>query len=88
MTTMDQRYGDGSNHPCCPVCGYCLKCGDCDCQKNTRVSCSGSQEPSAAPQLRRDGTSRLYYDPEKKAIVREDTGEVVMKETIGEVEWF
>lgn len=28
-TTMNDRYGDGSDHPCCPKCGYCVKCGDC-----------------------------------------------------------
>jgi hypothetical protein len=27
--TMDSLYGDGSDHPACPNCGYCLKCGDC-----------------------------------------------------------
>jgi len=27
--TMDEEYGDGSNHICCEKCGYCLTCGDC-----------------------------------------------------------
>ena len=27
--TMDSLYGDGSDHPACAKCGFCLKCGDC-----------------------------------------------------------
>lgn len=27
--TMDEEYGDGSNHICCERCGYCRSCGDC-----------------------------------------------------------
>lgn len=31
--TMDEEYGDGSNHIYCPCCGFCLTCGDCICDK-------------------------------------------------------
>lgn len=29
IKTMDETYGDGSKHLCCPYCGYCMTCGDC-----------------------------------------------------------
>jgi len=31
MKTMDDMYGDGSNHEACEKCGFCLTCGDCIC---------------------------------------------------------
>lgn len=30
MPTMDEMYGDGSDHAACPTCGMCVKCGDCE----------------------------------------------------------
>ena len=33
MKTMDEVYGDGSNHICCPECGFCVTCKDCVCNK-------------------------------------------------------
>ena len=30
MTTMDERYGDGSDHEVCDECGLCKSCGDCE----------------------------------------------------------
>lgn len=27
--TMDDHYGDGSDHLVCQQCGYCIACGDC-----------------------------------------------------------
>jgi len=27
--TMDDRYGDGSDHIVCSLCGHCITCGDC-----------------------------------------------------------
>lgn len=27
--TMDDLYGDGSDHEVCPACGFCIPCGDC-----------------------------------------------------------
>lgn len=27
--TMDEEYGDGSNHECCLHCGFCRTCEDC-----------------------------------------------------------
>lgn len=30
MTTMDERYGDGSEHEVCDECGFCKTCGDCE----------------------------------------------------------
>lgn len=29
--TMDDLYGDGSDHEACEVCGFCIDCGDCGC---------------------------------------------------------
>ena len=29
--TMNDRYGDGSDHQCCPRCASCVTCGDCAC---------------------------------------------------------
>ncbi len=29
MTTMDEKYGDGSDHDVCEKCGLCITCGDC-----------------------------------------------------------
>lgn len=31
MTTMNSLYGDGSDHPACPICEKCIKCNDCEC---------------------------------------------------------
>jgi hypothetical protein len=31
--TMNEAYGDGSPHRCCPDCGFCITCGDCVCEK-------------------------------------------------------
>lgn len=28
-TTMDEMYGDGSDHEACPSCGFCKTCDDC-----------------------------------------------------------
>lgn len=28
--TMDQKYGDGSDHLVCQKCGQCAECGDCE----------------------------------------------------------
>lgn len=28
--TMNDIYGDGSDHICCPKCGFCATCGDCE----------------------------------------------------------
>jgi len=33
MKTMDDVYGDGSNHKVCEKCGFCIACGDCICRK-------------------------------------------------------
>jgi hypothetical protein len=30
--TMDETYGDKSNHKCCDKCGMCIDCGDCNCK--------------------------------------------------------
>jgi len=30
MTTMDEEYGDGSDHIMCDVCGFCKTCNDCE----------------------------------------------------------
>ena len=30
MTTMDDLYGDGSDHEVCEECGNCIECGDCE----------------------------------------------------------
>lgn len=32
LKTMKETYGDASNHLCCPNCGACIDCGDCDCE--------------------------------------------------------
>lgn len=32
-TTMDDMYGDGSYHRACTVCGFCIDCGDCECER-------------------------------------------------------
>ena len=29
-STMDDEYGDGSEHDVCDDCGFCIVCGDCD----------------------------------------------------------
>ena len=31
MTTMDEIYGDGSDHLVCDYCGLCITCNDCEC---------------------------------------------------------
>lgn len=39
--TMDDLYGDGSNHQTCSRCGMCLTCGDCaahDCGQAPNIS--------------------------------------------------
>lgn len=34
MTTMDDYYGDGSEHRMCETCKCCIMCGDCECDAN------------------------------------------------------
>jgi hypothetical protein len=29
MGTMNDKYGDESDHECCQKCGMCVLCGDC-----------------------------------------------------------
>ena len=29
--TMNEMYGDGSNHIACSICGFCKTCKDCVC---------------------------------------------------------
>lgn len=31
MSTMDEKYGDGSVHKVCDFCGLCVDCKDCEC---------------------------------------------------------
>lgn len=44
MKTMNEAYGDGSNHACCPECGFCVPCGDCVCSKTTERLVRNGQE--------------------------------------------
>ncbi len=30
--TMEEVYGDTSYHLCCPNCGMCIDCNDCNCK--------------------------------------------------------
>lgn len=32
IKTMEETYGDTSDHLCCPNCGHCITCGDCNCK--------------------------------------------------------
>lgn len=34
MTSMNDKYGDGSNHEVCLICGLCIDCKDCICISN------------------------------------------------------
>jgi len=37
VQTMNDKYGDGSNHEVCKRCGMCVDCGDCEkygCEAN------------------------------------------------------
>jgi len=57
MITMNDKYGDGSDHECCPRCGRCLTCGDCICQgagANT-----DPQEPTIAAMNKPDNESTI-----------------------------
>lgn len=31
MVTMDELYGNGSDHEVCQKCGECFECDDCEC---------------------------------------------------------
>ncbi len=31
--TMNDKYGDGSDHEVCETCGLCIDCGDCECEE-------------------------------------------------------
>jgi len=33
LVTMNDKYGDGSDHEVCLLCGMCITCGDCKCKK-------------------------------------------------------
>ena len=39
MTTMHEKYGDGSDHEICEVCGLCIPCGDCECEETIVETC-------------------------------------------------
>lgn len=41
--TMNDRYGDGSDHEACVSCGMCVKCGDCLCTTQSAASKPESQ---------------------------------------------
>ncbi len=44
MTTMHEKYGDGSDHVVCEKCGLCITCGDCaknGCGKKNKVKLAG-----------------------------------------------
>jgi len=30
--SMNDKYGDGSNHKVCDKCGLCVSCNDCECE--------------------------------------------------------
>ena len=32
--TMNDKYGDGSDHAACEKCGWCIECGDCTCESD------------------------------------------------------
>ena len=35
ILTMDDLYGDDSNHLACDKCGLCIRCKDCICPDNS-----------------------------------------------------
>ena len=51
MVTMNELYGDGSDHEVCPRCGFCKVCGDCD-----DYGCSWDNECTNVTKEERDGT--------------------------------
>ncbi len=38
VTTMHEKYGDGSNHIVCGKCGLCITCQDCHCRASAILS--------------------------------------------------
>lgn len=47
MATMDETYGDGTDHEVCDCCGLCITCGDCHdlgCGNVGRVDRDNSSE--------------------------------------------
>lgn len=42
--TMNDRYGDGSDHIACGKCGKCVSCGDCDCTEPQARKLSDDEE--------------------------------------------
>lgn len=51
MTTMDDKYKDGSTCTVCDVCGYCIDCGDCE-----EFGCGWGKRLCAACCWLKDGT--------------------------------
>jgi Fe2+ or Zn2+ uptake regulation protein len=35
--TMNDKYGDNSDHIVCEKCGMCITCGDCKCEDDTKL---------------------------------------------------
>ena len=34
-----KKYGYGSDHEMCGICGLCIPCGDCECEKTIVETC-------------------------------------------------
>lgn len=68
MTTMDDLYGDGTDHEACPVCGECKTCGDCDCTAQVATCQQPPSEPhqtiSSVKDLPSIPESFMQYWPE------------------------
>jgi len=58
MKTMDEVWGDGSDHECCEKCHYCITCGDC-----ARDGCGALSPELKKAGWTKDGNGKLVPPP-------------------------
>lgn len=70
MTTMDEKYGDGSDCVVCKGCGLCISCGDCkehgcgeevqECKKDSESTAVAGSKPITEETIR-DVATEFFY---------------------------
>ena len=62
--TMDETYGDESDHKCCPKCGMCIDCGDCKCDTSNKSTAQNNTNLTKNDDLHVKQTAQYVKDSE------------------------
>ena len=68
MVTMDELYGDGSDHEACEGCGTCLECDGCACEDIVTRALENADEPLSHDEV----ASQLYMEADRVGEVLSD----------------